>query len=76
MTEKQIENAIETHLKHQITQTDFYIQRQQRIQIGSGYGIADLVLCNSLPYQMLVIIECKKSGYSGTQGLDQLKSYC
>lgn len=75
MTEKQVENAVEAYLLGLSTQQSFSIQRQMRIQIGSGYGIVDLALCCDFPFQILAIIECKKSGFTGDLGIEQLQSY-
>ena len=76
MTEKQVEDSVERHLKKMPKANGMLsIQRQMPISMGSDIRRADLVLCSHFPFQMLVIVECKKWGDRGQKGIGQLQSY-
>ena len=57
--------------------TNFTTQREREIRFGSNgniVGRADVTLLNS-EENPIAIAECKRIGYDGNDGIDQLKSY-
>ena len=78
MSEKEIQDAVVKHFEN----IGFVTGTQHRIQIGSGYGIADVVIYKlsiegpQIIYgdQLSVIIECKAQGKFG-HAKPQLSSY-
>lgn len=78
MTEKQVEAAVEAYFAKHLSPTSYILKRQDKIQFGTNFGKADLVIYRGKPRTKQVIIECKGLNASHKtieDGIGQLQSY-